>query len=56
VTQLLTDKNTQGVPKYQYKYTQTHNGTQTQSLIAVHCWRRAGCLDKNGYQALCTAG
>jgi hypothetical protein len=26
-TQLLTDKNTQGGPKYQYKYTQTHNGT-----------------------------
>jgi len=29
VTQLLTDHNTQGGPKYQYKYTQTHNGTQT---------------------------
>jgi hypothetical protein len=27
VTQLLTNHNTQGGPKYQYKYTQTHNGT-----------------------------
>jgi hypothetical protein len=35
VTQLLTDHNTQGGPKYQYKYTQTHNVTQTQSLIEI---------------------
>jgi hypothetical protein len=35
VTQLLTDHNTQGGPKYQYKYTQTHNDTQTQSLIEI---------------------
>jgi hypothetical protein len=27
VTQLLTNRNTQGGPKYQSKYTQTHNGT-----------------------------
>jgi hypothetical protein len=35
MTQLLTDQNTQGGPKYQYKYTQPHNGTQTQSLIEI---------------------
>jgi hypothetical protein len=35
VTQLLTDQNTQVEPKYQYKYTQTHNGTQTKSLIEI---------------------
>jgi hypothetical protein len=35
VTQLLTDQNTQGGPKYQYKYTQTHNSTQTQFLHAI---------------------
>jgi hypothetical protein len=33
VTQLLPDQNTQGGPKYQYKYTQTHNSTQTQKII-----------------------
>jgi hypothetical protein len=35
VTQLLTDHNTQGGPKYQNKYTRTHNGTQTKSLIEI---------------------
>jgi hypothetical protein len=35
VTQLLTDHNTQGGPKYQYKYPQTHNGTPPQSLIEI---------------------
>jgi hypothetical protein len=44
----------QGGPKYQYKYTQTRNGTQTQSLIEImtqrfgnwFCFRHHPTMDK----------
>jgi hypothetical protein len=36
VTQLLTDQNTQGGPKYQYKYTQTHKSTIRSILNPVY--------------------
>jgi hypothetical protein len=45
VTQLLTDHNTQGGKNTNIKYTQTHNGTQTQSLenLEIPTWET--CTD-----------